>query len=90
MQLIHHHEAGFADHFLAFNEKQQGRNGEDGEFTRNFRDVIGIRLDCFDCGEFLQHLLHLRPNRMADATVRPGNVYECQLILCDKTTDFFY
>ena len=90
MQLIHHHEAGFADHFLAFNEKQQGRNGEDGEFTRNFRDVIGIRLDCFDGREFFQHLLHLRLDRVADAAVRPGNINERQFVFSDEVTDFFY
>ena len=90
MQLIHHHEAGFPQHFLAFDEQQQSRNGEDGEFARDFRDVIGVRLDRFDCREFFQHLLHLRLDRVADTAVRPGNIYERQLIISDEVTDFFY
>lgn len=90
MQLVHHHEAGFADHLFAFDEQQQSRNGEDSEFARDFRDVIGVRLDCFDCREFFQHLLHLRLDRVADAAVRPGNVYERQFVFSDEVTDFFY
>ena len=90
MQLIHHHKAGFANHLFAFDEQQQRRNGEDGEFACDFRDVIGVRLDRFDRREFFQHLLHLRLDRVADTAVRPGNIYERQLIISDEVTDFFY
>lgn len=90
VQIVHHHEAGFSDHLFAFDEQQQSRNGEDGEFARYFRDIVGVGLDRFDGRELLQHLLHLRLDRMADAAVRPGYIDERQLVRCDEFTDLFY